>query len=407
MVTEYDVFAELMEKKTKIAQLAENLNLNYANIYAKIELLRNEKLIIKEENYYSINIHNNKAVLLVKIIDYCSFHNLNCNFFMSKKMSAILEVCLSKEPLSIDDFGQFNKTTLKKYLDRLIQYNFIIIKTRKPFTFSILKEHFFTDIICFFGGEVKLKERLPEDDLVEKIEKELKKYKQKSKKQSKYYIKNIEEELKFDFIHSTTYLEGNTLTLEETIKLLKHNIQPKKDFDDLLEVKNMNVAIDYLFENLKKPLTLDWILNLHRIIMQGLHEYNGRLRNGQVRILGNPDFKVCDYRILMPVLEEFIVNFNKKFKKCKTQKDSLILSGWVHNEFQCIHPFFDGNSRTTRILMNYCLLNFEFPLINIYEVSKDEYLSLTKLSKKRDDRKFNAFLNRIILDNLIKLNELL
>ena len=46
MVTEYDVFAELMEKKIKIAQLAEKLSQNYANIYARIESLRNEKLML-------------------------------------------------------------------------------------------------------------------------------------------------------------------------------------------------------------------------------------------------------------------------------------------------------------------------------------------------------------------------
>ena len=139
--------------------------------------------------------------------------------------------------------------------------------------------------------------------------------------------------------------------------------------------------------------------------MQGLHEYNGKIRDDHVRILGNPEFEVCDYRILKPRLEEFIYNFNKKFKECKTIKDKIILSSWVHNEFQHIHPFFDGNSRTTRILVNYCLINFGFPLINIYKASKDEYLDLTKLSKKRDDEKFIAFLNKIILDNLIKLNE--
>ena len=407
MITEYDVFAQLMEDKAKVSHLAEALDQNYATVYAKIESLEEEGLILKEDGYYYINITNKKTMLLVKIIDYCIRHNLNYNFFLNKTMSNILEICLNRDILSIKDFENFNRMTLKKYMDRLIQNNFIIIKSRKPFVFSLLRVDFFTDIIHFFGGKVKIKESLLDDNLFERIETEVEKYRQKSKKQSRFYIKSIEEELKFDFIHSTTYLEGNSLTLEETIKLLKHNVYPKKDFDDLLEVKNMNSAVDYLFENLKKPLTLEWILDLHRIILQGLHEYNGKLRDGNVRILGNPDFGICDYRVLNPILNEFISAYNKKFKRCKTVKDSLILSGWIHNEFQHIHPFFDGNSRTTRILMNYCLLNFGFPLINIYGTSKDQYLSFTKLSKKRDDKKFIGFLSRIILDNLIKLNEML
>jgi len=401
----YDVFAELMKNKNNITNIAKALNQDYANIYTKINSLKENKLILKEKNLYYININNKKSYLLAKIIDYCIKHDLNYNFFLNETMYKILEIGLNKNVVSIKDFKQFNRTTLKKYLDRLIKYNFIMIKSKKPFIFSVLRNQVFIDVIHFFGGNVKERKFVIEENTFKTIEKELKKYKQKTKKQSKFYIKNIEEELKLDFIHSTTYLEGNTLTLQETIKLLKHGIYPKKDFNDVLEVKNMDLAINYLFENIKKELNLEWILNIHRIILQGLHEYNGRLRNDNVRILGNPDFEICDYRILKPRLEEFISNFNKKFEKCKTVKEIIIFSGWIHNEFQHIHPFFDGNSRTTRILVNYCLLNFEFPLINIYEASKDEYLDLTKLSKKRDDEKFIAFLSKIILDNLIKLNE--
>lgn len=405
MITEYDIFVELMKNKDNITNISKALNQDYANIYAKINSLKENKLILKEKNLYYININNKKTYLLAKIIDYCIKHDLNYNFFLNKIMYKILEISLNKDVISIKDFKQFNRTTLKKYLDRLIRYNFIVIKSRKPFVFSVLRNQVFIDVIHFFGGDVKERKFVIEENTFKKIEEKLKKYKQKSKKQSKFYIKNIEEELKFDFIHSTTYLEGNTLTLQETIKLLKYGIYPKKDFNDILEVKNMDLAINYFFKNIKKQLTLEWILNLHRIILQGLHEYNGKLRNDHVRILGNPDFEICDYRILKPRLEEFISDFNKKFEKCKTVKEIIIFSGWVHNEFQHIHPFFDGNSRTTRILVNYCLLNFGFPLINIYEASKDEYLNLTKLSKKRDDNKFVAFLSKIVLDNLIKLNE--
>ena len=401
MVTEYDVFRELLKHK-KIPEIAEILKGDYAVIYSKIKLLNGNKLISKKNNQYYISLNNQKSYLLAKIIGYCIGHELNYNFFLNETTAKILEIALNKETISIKDYEGFNKTTLKKYLDELIKHNFIIIKSKKPFIFSILRNNLFLDVVNYFGGKVKGTKFVLEENIFKKIEDEIKKYKQLSKR--RIYIKNIEEEIKFDFIHSTTYLEGNTLTLEETIKLLKHKIYPKKNFDDILEVKNMDSAIDYLFNNLNKRLNLDWILNVHRIIMQGLHGYNGRLRDDYVRILGNPDFDICDVKILKPKLDEFIKNFGDQFAKCKSIKDKIIFSGWVHNEFQHIHPFFDGNSRITRILFNYCLINFGFPLINIYESSKDEYLSLTKLSKKRDDEKFVIFLSKIILDNLIKIN---
>jgi len=400
MVTEYDVFRELLKRK-KIVEIAEALKQDYAVIYSKIKLLN--EVVSKEKNQYYVNVNNPKAYLLAKIIEYCVRHELNYNFFLNETTAKIIEIALNKETVSIKDYKDFNKTTLKKYLDRLTKYNFIIIKSRKPFVFSVLRNNLFIDIVNYFGGKVKVEKFVLEESIFKKIENELKKYKQLSKR--RIYIKNIEEELKFDFIHSTTYLEGNTLTLEETIKLLKHGIYPKKDFDDILEVKNMNLAIDYLFDNLDKKLDLNWILDVHRIIMQGLHEYNGKIRNDHVRILGNPNFDICDVKILKPNLDEFIKKFNSKFIKCKSVKDRIIFGGWIHNEFQHIHPFFDGNSRTTRILVNYCLINFGFPLINIYESSKDEYLSLTKLSKERNDENFIIFLSKIILDNMIKIND--
>ena len=407
MVTEYDVFAELMKNKAKTADLVRLLNKEYANIYTKLISLKEDKLVSKENGDYYINLNNKKTYLLAKIIEYCIKHEINYNFLLNKTMSKILEIGLNKDIVSIEDFKEFNRTTLKKYIDRLIGYNFIMIKSAKPFVFSVLRNQMFIDTVHFFGGEVRERELVIEEGIFDKIGLELEKYKQRTKNQSKFYIQNVEEELKFDFIHATTYLEGNTLTLAETIKLLKHGVYPEKKFEDILETKNMDQAVNYLFENLKNPMNLEWILNLHKTIMQGLHEYAGKIRDGPVRIGGNPDFEVCDYRILRPRLEEFISDFNEKYKKCKTVKDIIIFSAWAHNEFQHIHPFFDGNSRTTRILMNYCLLNFEFPLINIYEASKDEYLNFTKLSKKRDDEKFLVFLSRIILDNLIKLNKIL
>jgi Fic family protein len=73
----------------------------------------------------------------------------------------------------------------------------------------------------------------------------------------------------------------------------------------------------------------------------------------------------------------------------------------VHNEFQHIHPFEDGNSRVTRLLWNYVLMRNGFPLVNIYSNAKAEYLSLTKMA--RDDAKLNSFLSGMIKDNLYKM----
>ena len=156
MVTEYDVFRELLKRK-KIPEIAEALKQDYAVVYSKIKLLTKNKLASKEKNQYYVNVNNHKAYLLAKIIEYCVRYELNYNFFLNETTAKIIEIALNKDTVSIKDYKDFNKTTLKKYLDRLIKYNFIIIKSRKPFVFSVLRNNLFMDVVNYFGGKVKEK----------------------------------------------------------------------------------------------------------------------------------------------------------------------------------------------------------------------------------------------------------
>ena len=77
-------------------------------------------------------------------------------------------------------------------------------------------------------------------------------------------------------------------------------------------------------------------------------------------------------------------NYCSEIKKINS-KNCLDKLGWIHNEFQKIHPFADGNSRTTRMILNWFMIKNSFPLIVLKMGSFDEYMNLTKLSKKRDD----------------------
>jgi len=83
----------------------------------------------------------------------------------------------------------------------------------------------------------------------------------------------------------------------------------------------------------------------------------------------------------------------------------LAFAVYFHNEFQHIHPFVDGNSRTTRLITFHLLQHKDIPIVDIPIGLLDEYLDYTKGSKKREDNKLYRTLQKILLFNLKKMNK--
>lgn len=79
-------------------------------------------------------------------------------------------------------------------------------------------------------------------------------------------------------------------------------------------------------------------------------------------------------------------------------------ASFFHNEFQRIHPFIDGNSWISRLLMLHILRSYEIPALDLPLGYFDLYLDLTKRSTKRDDGTFRYLIEEIVLINLKKVN---
>ena len=109
-------------------------------------------------------------------------------------------------------------------------------------------------------------------------------------------------------------------------------------------------------------------------------------------------------------MNSFVFKLQEKLTTLDTQvainvkniEEKIKFVTWIHTELQHIHPFGDGNSRTTRLLFNFFLMRFGFPLIDIY--ASLEYLKYTKKEMKRDDNALYEFFLRLILHNLKKIN---
>ncbi len=169
--------------------------------------------------------------------------------------------------------------------------------------------------------------------------------------------------------HASTSIEGNPLPLTEVKKILKS--KPAYIRESEKEVLNYNEALEHLEKKLQKghvDSSLDLILEIHKIAMKGLLEQQdigtfrkkpvvvNDPRSGQTIYLP-PD--INEVKALMIHLVEF-VNKNKK------NIDALILSGIFHKQMVLIHPFMDGNGRTTRLATKILLAEMGLNTFNLF-----------------------------------------
>ena len=138
--------------------------------------------------------------------------------------------------------------------------------------------------------------------------------------------------------------------------------------------------------------------------MAHIPEIAGKIRKTEVYIKGNPIFKITKSEKLEEELDRLLMKYNNFINKKSSLKEILAFAVYFHNEFQHIHPFTDGNSRTTRLITFHLLQSKDIPIIDIPFGILDEYLNYTKGSKKRKDDKLYITLQKIILFNLKKIN---
>lgn len=293
----------------------------------------------------------------------------------------------------------FDARALKKIAVLLSRHGFAVVESRKPFACRVVPSRFVEKLVEHFTGKKPvmacpdLTACLEEGKLGPALEKAFAAFKRMAK-----------QPLAFDevgFIHTSLSLEGNTLTLPETEKLLRERLPPKtKSFKDAQEAVDYQKALDE-FLHPQTPLTLDSVLEFHRTAMNVLAAGAGEIRTHNVKIKGNPDFKTPNWKEVPRLLEAF---FGAEGQAAGQKKVSAVhaveIAASLHSEFQHIHPFVDGNSRTARAIYAKTLVNQGFPLVKIPVGFMDQYLRHTKLAKKRDDPRFSLLLEQITLEAL-------
>ena len=192
-----------------------------------------------------------------------------------------------------------------------------------------------------------------------------------------------------DFTYNTNAIEGSTVALSEVKELLSGEEEPQ-DADDV-ETLNVATAVEHIKKS-KEKITVDFINHLHLICFKGTKKFAGELRNVNVVIRdgqGNIVHQGAPINKVKGLIEELC----KWYDKHKKKYPPLLLAVVMHNQFEKIHPFQDGNGRVGRLLLNYVLLQHKYPPINIRLRDRGRYYKcLQEFDHKNDIKSTLKFL---------------
>lgn len=194
-------------------------------------------------------------------------------------------------------------------------------------------------------------------------------YEQSKSKIDSITLSTYEKDFELRFTHNSTAIEGNTLTLVETKVLLEDGVSVGgKELREIYEVVNHKKAYDYVKKCIaqNKSLTEDIVKDLHMILTENIIA-GGIYRNQEVRISGAG--------FTPPAGNEMYIQIKAFYEEVdnKAGLNPIELAAWTHAEFVRIHPFIDGNGRTSRLLMNYQLMLHDFLPVSVDKENRLDY----------------------------------
>lgn len=185
-------------------------------------------------------------------------------------------------------------------------------------------------------------------------------------------LKSIKESLTYEWIYNSNSIEGNTITLQETQLIIEEGITAKgKSLREHFETLNHHDAIEYIerLVDTSSALATKDVQDVHALVLQRIEkEYAGRYRASGVRIT-NANFTPPNALRVDELMEELLTWVT-------TEADTmhpLLRASIFHHRFVWIHPFFDGNGRTVRLLYNLLLMRVGYPPAIILANDRKKY----------------------------------
>ncbi|XP_069475566.1 protein adenylyltransferase FICD [Ambystoma mexicanum] len=204
-------------------------------------------------------------------------------------------------------------------------------------------------------------------------------------------LRRIMEESYYHHIYHTVAIEGNTLSLSEIRHIIETRYAvPGKSLEEQNEVIGMHAAMKYVNTTLVSRMgsvRIHDILEIHRRVLGYVDPVEaGRFRTSQVFVGHHIPPHPKEVEKQMQELVQWV-----------NSEDAMSLhpvefAALAHYKLVYVHPFIDGNGRTSRLLMNLILMQAGYPPITIRKEQRSEYYDALEMANDGDVRPFIRFI---------------
>lgn len=221
-------------------------------------------------------------------------------------------------------------------------------------------------------------------------------------------VKKLQDQFEIEMTYNSNSIEGNSLTLKETYLVIREGLTIKgKPIKDHLEAEDHYEALEFLYNLIEKDsrptLSEHLVRSLHQLVVRKTdEEFAGKYRTSNV-FIGGADYIPPD---ALQVPEE-IKNLVSWYIKQTKLLNPIELSALLHHKLVQIHPFFDGNGRVARLVMNIILIRAGYPLVVILkndrkkyyrvlaEADKDNFVPLIRFVAQAVERSLDIYLKTL------------
>lgn len=218
--------------------------------------------------------------------------------------------------------------------------------------------------------------------------------------------------------HHSTAIEGNTLVISEVEKLLDEGLAVgAKQLREYMEVKGYANAADWVYREGIQPsshdlghlITMQDVRHLHQQVMALVWDVDphpdatpaegpGSFRQHEIEEFSN-GMKPVGWPLVDAEMTSWLNEVNRIDPRSPNFCEQIAKA---HHDFEAIHPFFDGNGRTGRLVLNLILVRLGYPPAIIYKNERLRYLRALRRADAGEYGALGEFIARAVLHNLYK-----
>ncbi|MFH7005510.1 Fic family protein [Flavobacterium bizetiae] len=293
-------------------------------------------------------------------------------------------------------------------LSQLLEIDFetlMIAWLKEKIIYEIGDDEFALKALMVAEQEIKYNKsvsKLKISKTLENLLKEIDLLKTKLDSYRQYDSYRITQALELEYTFESNRIEGNTMTLRETDMVINEGLTISgKSMREHLEAINHQEAIGFIKDLMQRNVSLNErdLLSIHNLILRGIiPEDAGRYRKVQVMIKGSTYMPPQPFMVAKEMEDYFIW-----YETNKNKLHPVILAAEMHERLVTIHPFIDGNGRTSRLIMNLILLQKGYIIANIkgdYESRMQYYQTLETAQTKNNKEDFLLFVAQTEKENM-------